>query len=211
MYTHYCRGLTRTIYILLHTASESIESQPGIEPRTSCTAGEYSMKRAIRTAVISCHSGSQLCCYSSPPSPDGGSWLSVIRLRVEYAWRSERMHVAAWDLRITSESPLCRGLTRTIYILLHRASENVFCIEHLRMLCLSRESYPGPPALQASTLWKEPFERPYLVAIRDLTCAATLHSIFYPAYFLWDRRSLVKPPTREIWSRESEPLNKLKN
>ncbi len=58
----------------------------------------------------------------------------------------------------------CRGLTRAIYIL---------SIEHLRMTCLSRESNPGPPALQASTLWKEPFERPYLVAIRDLTCFAT--------------------------------------
>ncbi len=37
----------------------------------------------------------------------------------------------------------CRGLTRAIYIL---------CIEHLRMLHLSRELNPGPPALQASSL-----------------------------------------------------------
>jgi hypothetical protein len=58
-----------------------------------------------------------------------------------------------------------RGLTRAIYIL---------CIVHLRILRLSEKSNPGPPALQASTLWKEPFERPYLVAIRDLTCAATV-------------------------------------
>jgi hypothetical protein len=58
----------------------------------------------------------------------------------------------------------CRGLTRAIYIL---------CIEHLRMLHLCRESNPGPPALQASTLCKEPFEQPYLVAIWDLTSAAT--------------------------------------
>jgi hypothetical protein len=41
------------------------------------------------------------------------------------------------------------------------------------MLRLSGETNPGPPALQASTLCKEPFELPYLVAIRDLTCAAT--------------------------------------
>ncbi len=47
------------------------ESSKGEEKRrkcrglTSCTAGEYSMKRAIRTAVFSCHSGSHLCCYKS--------------------------------------------------------------------------------------------------------------------------------------------------
>ncbi len=41
-----CRGLTRAIYIL------SIEHL------------RASMKRAIRTAVCSCHSGSHLCCYS---------------------------------------------------------------------------------------------------------------------------------------------------
>jgi hypothetical protein len=39
----------------------------------------------------------------------------------------------------------CRGLTKAIYIL---------CIEHLRMLRLSGESNPGPPALQANTLCK---------------------------------------------------------
>ncbi len=61
---------------------------------------------------------------------------------------------------------LCRGLTRAIYIL---------CIERLRMLRLNREPNPGPPALQASTLWKEPFKWPYLVAIRNLSYAATLH------------------------------------
>jgi hypothetical protein len=69
-----------------------------------------------------------MCCYSSPPSRDGGSWLNVIGLRVAYAWRSDRMHVAARELRITLGSPLCIGLTRAIYIL---------CIEHLRMLHLS--------------------------------------------------------------------------
>ena len=60
-----CRGLTRAIYILLHRASEIVASQRGIKPGTSCTAGEYSMKRAIGTAVFSCHSGSDLCCYST--------------------------------------------------------------------------------------------------------------------------------------------------
>ncbi len=75
----------------LHRASENVVSQPGIEPGTSCTAGEYSMKRAIRTAVFSSHSGSHLCCYSCTPSSAGGSWLNVIRLGVEYTWRSDRM------------------------------------------------------------------------------------------------------------------------
>ncbi len=51
---------------------------------------------------------------------------------------------------ITLGSPLCRGLTRATYIL---------CIEHLRLKRLSRESNPGPPALQANTLCKEPFEQ----------------------------------------------------
>ncbi len=44
--------------------NENVASQRGIKPGTSCTAGEYSMKRAIRTAVFSCHSGSHLCCYT---------------------------------------------------------------------------------------------------------------------------------------------------
>jgi hypothetical protein len=43
-----------------------------------------------------------------------------------------------------------RGLTRATYFL---------CIEHLRMLRLRWESIPGPPALQANTLCKEPVER----------------------------------------------------
>jgi hypothetical protein len=47
LFCSYCRGLTRAIYILLHRASEIVASQQGIEPGTSCTAGEYSMKRAI--------------------------------------------------------------------------------------------------------------------------------------------------------------------
>ncbi len=56
-----CRGLTKAIY-----NSENVASQRGYEPGTSCTAGEYSMKRAIQTALFSCHSGSHLCCYRGP-------------------------------------------------------------------------------------------------------------------------------------------------
>ncbi len=114
--------------------------------------------------VWSCHSGSQLVLLQLPPKLRWGSWLNVIRLRVAYAWRSDRMHVAAWELRITSGSPLCRGLTRAIYIL---------CIEHLRMLRLSGELNPGPPALQANTLCKEPFARCIELPFGISACAAT--------------------------------------
>ncbi len=128
----------------LYRVSENVASQPGIEPGTSCTAGEYSMKRAIRMAVFSCHSGSHLCCYSSPPSRYGGSWLNVIRLRVEYAWRSDRM-----SLRENCASRRGHQMWRDVNTLRARL---LLSIEHLRMLRLSRESNPGPPALQASTL-----------------------------------------------------------
>jgi hypothetical protein len=57
-------------HIYLNRASENDVSQLGIEPGTSCTAGEYSMKRAIRTVILSCHLGSHLCCYSFSPSYD---------------------------------------------------------------------------------------------------------------------------------------------
>ncbi len=50
-------------HIYLNRASENDVSQLGIEPGTSCTAGEYSMKRAIRTTVFSCHSGSRPFLY----------------------------------------------------------------------------------------------------------------------------------------------------
>ncbi len=72
-----------------------------------------------------------------------------------------------------------------------------FYVEHLRLLRLSGESNPGPPALQASTLWKEPFERPYLVAIRDLTCVATTGAMYEVAFAtlctLWFRLLNYKP------------------
>ncbi len=46
----------------------------------------------------------------------------------------------------------CRGMARALYIL---------CIEHLRLMRLSRESNQGPPALHANTLFKAPVERHY--------------------------------------------------
>jgi hypothetical protein len=42
------------------------------------------------------------------------------------------------------------SLTRATYIL---------CIEHPRLMCLNWGSNPGPPALQANTLCKEPFQQ----------------------------------------------------
>jgi hypothetical protein len=90
----------------------------------------------------------RLVLLQLPPSRIGGSWLNVTRMREAYAWKSECMLLH--ENCISSGSPLCRGLTKAIYI---------FCIEHLRMWRLSRVSNPGPPALQANTLCKEPLER----------------------------------------------------
>ncbi len=56
---------------------------------------------------------------------------------------------------ITLGPPLCRGLTRATYIL---------CIEHPRLKCLSRESNPGPPALQAK-LYARAIRIEFLTAI----------------------------------------------
>jgi hypothetical protein len=49
----------------LHRASENVASQRGIEPGTSCTAGEHSMLRAIRTAYRVAIRDLSLCCYSN--------------------------------------------------------------------------------------------------------------------------------------------------
>jgi hypothetical protein len=37
----------------LHRESETYASESGTEPGTSCTAGEHSVQRAIRTALLS--------------------------------------------------------------------------------------------------------------------------------------------------------------
>jgi hypothetical protein len=122
------------------------------------------------------------------PSPEDMTWSSAIILRktVVSHWLKSPLcsswkFIAAYSNFKMANCCRCRGLTRAIYIL---------SIEHLRMLCLSRESNPGPPALQASTLWKEPFERPYLVAIRDLArfyifCTLTGDNDQYPSLNIW--------------------------
>ncbi len=172
----FCRGLTRAIYILCieHLRMLCLSGDSNLGP--PAPAGEHSMQRAIRTAYWVAIQDLSLCCYSSPPSRDGGSWLNVIRLRVAYAWRSDRMHVAAWELRIRSGSPLCRDLTRVIYIL---------CIEHLRMLRLSRESNPGPPALQGNTLCKVPIKWRIELPFGISACAATVLSLMDPVVERW--------------------------
>jgi hypothetical protein len=58
----------------------------------------------------------------------------------------------------------CRGLTRATYIL---------CIEHPRPKRLSRELNPGPPALQANTLCKEPFEKHCWLLFGTSACTTT--------------------------------------
>ncbi len=62
----HCRGLTRAQCLHpLHRASENDEPHRGIESGTSCTAGEHSMQRAIRTAYLVAIRDLSLCCYTS--------------------------------------------------------------------------------------------------------------------------------------------------
>jgi hypothetical protein len=126
-------------------------SQPGIEPGTSCTAGEYSMKRAIRTAVFSCHSGSYLCCYSTPPShDDGGSWLNPVAcdVRMEIRPNACRCVRIAHHVGVTTMQGLDQGHLHPQ----HRASENV-------------ASQPG----SRRTLYAKSHSNGVLVAIWDLS------------------------------------------
>ncbi len=74
---------------------------------------------------------------------------SVISISTEFSVTKFVLYLSRKN-RCLYNLPDCRGLTRATYIL---------CIEHLRMLRLSRESNPRPPALQANTICKEPFER----------------------------------------------------
>ncbi len=151
--------------------------QSGIEPGSSCTAGEHSMQRGIQSVLLNAIRNLGLYYYSStPPKPwchkllivdRGWVWIGhdifdqmrrgpngergskelepQLNKREQGARTSEPCEI--W---ITSGSPLCRGSTRATYIL---------CIEHPRPKRLSRESNPGPSALQANTLCKEPFEQ----------------------------------------------------
>ncbi len=80
---------------------------------------------------------------------------------------------------ITLGSPLCRGLTRATYILCierRRASaaqkRRSAC--ETRLMRCSRESNPGPPALQANNLCKEPFERRYWLVFGTSACTTTI-------------------------------------
>jgi hypothetical protein len=75
-------------------ASETEASQSGIEPGTSCTAGEHSMQRAIRMALLTAIRNLGLYYYNSPPiamslALDWGSWLSLTRTRIYLIGRVE--------------------------------------------------------------------------------------------------------------------------
>jgi hypothetical protein len=62
-----CRGLTKATYILCieHPRRRRDQaSRPGIEPGTSYTAGEHSMQRAIRTALLTAIRNLGLYYYS---------------------------------------------------------------------------------------------------------------------------------------------------
>ncbi len=148
------------------------------------------MQRAIRTALLTAIRNLGLYYYSSPPGRDvTSSWLEIVAEfdsdadifdRMRGGSNSERGSKALEPLLrareqgaqtsepcencITSGSPLCRGLTRATYIL---------CIEHPRPKRLSQESNPGPPALQANTLCKEPFEWRYWLLFGTSACTTT--------------------------------------
>ncbi len=150
------------------------------------------MQRAIRTALLTAIQNLGLYYYSSPPSRHvASSWLGIVAefdsdadifdrtrgspnsmrgrkaLEPLLRAREQAARTAEGCVRnaFTSGSPLCRGWTRATYIL---------CIEHPRPKCLSRELNPGPPALQANTLCKEPFQRRYWLLFGTLACTTTI-------------------------------------
>jgi hypothetical protein len=165
-------------------------SQSAIIPRTSCTAGEHSMQRAIGIALLTAIRNLALHYYSSPPSPDVAS--SRLGIKAEFdsdADIFDRTHGGPISERgskalepllrereqgaLTSEqrencitlgSPLCRGLIRATYIL---------CIEHPRLMRLSRESNPGPPATAGKHSMQRAIQMALLTAIRDLAACTT--------------------------------------
>jgi hypothetical protein len=121
----------------MHRASETEVSQSWIEPRISCTAGEHSMQRAIRTALLTIRNLG-LYYYSSPQGVmmlqalDWGSWLSLTwtriyligRVEVRIAWEGAgRSNLrTAWELHhvgVTTMQRLDQGHLHP----LHRASE----------------------------------------------------------------------------------------
>jgi hypothetical protein len=163
-------------------------------PGTSCTAGEHSMQRTIRMALLTAIQNLGLYYYSSPPSRDvASSWLGIVAefdsdadiidqtsrgpnsergsKTLESPFRAREQGAQTSEPRencMTLGSPLCRGLARATYIL---------CIEHPRPKRLSWELNPGPPALQANTLCKEPFEWDYWLLFGTSACTTTIQSL----------------------------------
>ncbi len=115
----------------------------------------------VKNGGCPCHAGwsvgSSHCCAAGQSMRSGTNTFakesysqpSVISISTEFSVTKFVLYLCRKN-RCLYYLPDCRGLTRATYIL---------CIEHLRMLRLSRESNPRPPALQANTLCKEPFER----------------------------------------------------
>jgi hypothetical protein len=181
LFVMHCRALTRATYILciehLRLMHLSQESKNRTQDLLHCRQ-TLSAKRHWN-GVINCYSEPGLVLLKLPPqSRDVASSFRLgivaefdsdadildiggVEVWIEregsrrsklYCMRGSR----ALNLRslcencIMSGSPLWRGLIQATYIL---------CIEHLRQMYLSPESNPGPPALQANTLCKEPFEK----------------------------------------------------
>jgi hypothetical protein len=184
------RGLTRATYILCIELPRPGRVSVGNRTRDLLHCRRTLYAKSHSNGVIDCYLEPQLVLLQLPPSRDvASSWLGILAefdsdadifYRTCGGPNSERRSKVLKPLlhareqgartseprenRITLGSPLCRGLTRATYIL---------CIEHPRPKRLSRESNPGPPALQANTLCKEPFERRYWLLFGTLPCTTT--------------------------------------
>ncbi len=125
--------------------------------------------------------------YSSPPSRDvASSWLGIVAEfdsdadifdRTRGGPNSTRGSKAAWEMHHVGVTTM-EGLDQGHLHPLHRASESIRCSEatvrcETRLMRRSRESNPGPPALQANTLCKEPFKRHYWLLFGTLACTTT--------------------------------------
>ncbi len=131
----------------LHRASETEAFQLGIKPGTSCTAGEHSMQRAIRSVLLTAIRNLSLYYYSSPPSRDvTSSWLGIV---AEFDSDADLFDWTRKGLNSTRGSkalePLLRARSRAL------KSQNrvriASCRGHHRV-----GAWPGPPTSSAYSI-----------------------------------------------------------
>jgi hypothetical protein len=119
-----CRGLTRATYILCierlrasatqkqRSAHAINASQSGIEPGTSCTAGEHSMQRAIRTALLTAIQNLGLYYYNFLlKGPKREIFFAGICTEIRPIW------VGDLETRPRNLKILCLGPYMTLYFL----------------------------------------------------------------------------------------------